>query len=100
MSPQELATNEKLLAEERGVELNDPEMVKKLYGDPEQLDDMGGAGGLGDLGGSGGGGMDMAPDDDLTGGDDLDGDIDSTTVDQEAYDGGKEMEADQQSKPA
>lgn len=101
MSPQEMATNEKLLAEERGVELNDPELIKKLYGDPEQLDDMGGAGGLGDLGGASGGGMDMAPDGDMS---DLDGaegedDLDSTTVDQEAYDGGKEMEAEQPSKP-
>lgn len=96
MSPQELATNEKLLAEERGLEINDPELIKKLYGDPEQLDDMGGAGGLGDLGSSS---MDMSPDGgDLDDVDDLDGingeDLESTDVDREAYQDSKEMTAD------
>lgn len=71
LSPQEMATNEKLLAEEKGIDLNDPELIKKLYGSSADMDGMEGAGGLGDLGMSGGSGMDMAP-----GGDDLD-DIES-----------------------
>lgn len=65
LSPQEMATNEKLLAEERGIDLNDPELIKKLYNDQENMDDMGGAGGLGDLGMSGGSGLDMTPGGDL-----------------------------------
>lgn len=63
LSPQEMATNEKLLAEEKGIDPNDPELIRKLYAAPEEMEEMGGAGGLGDLGMSGGGdGMDMMPD--------------------------------------
>lgn len=68
MSPQEMATNEKLLSEEKGIDPNDPELIKKLYGKQEDLDEMGGAGGLGDLGMSGSGsGMEMMPDEDVEG---------------------------------
>ncbi len=63
LSPQEMATNEKLLAEEKGIDPNDPELIKKLYGKQEDMEDMGGAGGLGDLGMPGGAnGMEMMPD--------------------------------------
>lgn len=70
LSPQEMATNEKLLAEEKGIDPNDPELIKKLYGKQEDMEDMGGAGGLGDLGMPGGAtGMEMMPDGDFEEGD-------------------------------
>lgn len=60
LSDAELATNEKLKAEELGIDRNDPELLKKVYGDAMEGDEMGGAGGLGDLGTGGDFGMDMA----------------------------------------
>lgn len=84
MSPQEMATNEKLLAEEKGIDPNDPELVKKLYGSVEDNEDMGGAGGLGDLGTSGSGsGMDMMPEDG-----DIEGDVEDGAIGSEGPDGG------------
>lgn len=70
LSDSELATNERLKAEEMGVDRNDPELIKKIYGEPEMGEGgggadmgMGGAGGLGDLGTGGDFGMDMASSD-------------------------------------
>lgn len=71
LSDSELATNEKLKAEEMGVDRNDPDLIKKIYGEPAMDGEggmggdagMGGAGGLGDLGTGGDFGMDMASDD-------------------------------------
>lgn len=62
LSDAELATNEKLKAEELGVDRNDPELLRKLYSEDDATDDMGGAGGLGDLGTGGDFGADMAMD--------------------------------------
>lgn len=73
LSPQEMATNEKLLAEEKGIDPNDPDLIKKLYASPEDAEEMGGAGGLGDLGTGGMDGMDMAPGGEM----DMDGDLDA-----------------------
>lgn len=60
LSDAELATNEKLKSEELGIDRNDPEFLKKVYGEGAEQDEMGGAGGLGDLGTGGDFGMDMA----------------------------------------
>jgi hypothetical protein len=65
LSDAELATNEKLKAEEMGVDRNDPDLIAKIYGEPTEgaggaAGDMGGAGGLGDLGTGGDFGMDMS----------------------------------------
>lgn len=60
LSDAELATNEKLMAEEMGIDRNDPEFLRKVYSEGPEMDDMGGAGGLGDLGTGGDFGMDMA----------------------------------------
>lgn len=59
LSDAELATNEKLKAEELGIDRNDPEFLNKVYGEPADTE-MGGAGGLGDLGTGGDMGMDMS----------------------------------------
>lgn len=60
LSDSELATNERLKAEEMGIDRNDPDLIKKVYGEPDQDGEMGGAGGLGDLGTGGDFGADMA----------------------------------------
>ncbi len=102
LSPQEMATNEKMLAEEKGVDLNDPELVKKLYSTQDDMEDMGGAGGLGDLGVPGGGaGMEMMPDEDGEMGDmeGMEGMDDMEGGDMEGGDEAPEMAADQPAPP-
>lgn len=59
MSDAEVATNEKMKAEEMGLDRYDPQLLAKIYGEGDQTDEMGGAGGLGDLGAGGDMGMDM-----------------------------------------
>jgi len=60
MREDEILSNEKWLREERNIAINDPELMAKLYGDPEAQDGGGsmGGGGGGALGGLGGG-LDM-----------------------------------------
>lgn len=78
LSDSELATNERLKAEEMGIDRNDPELISKIYGDAGMGEGgegdmgMGGAGGLGDLGTGGDFGMDMAATD-LEGGPEAEG---------------------------
>lgn len=69
LSAAEIATNERLVAEERGIDPNDPQFLQKIYS--ENADDMDG-GGLGDLGTGGDFGMDMSSGLDGDLGDDLD----------------------------
>lgn len=69
LSDAELATNEKLKAEELGIDRNSPDLLQRLYAEGGG-EEMGGAGGLGDLGTGGDFGMDMSTTDV-----DLDGDL-------------------------
>ena len=59
LSDAELATNEKLKAEELGIDRNSPDLLQRLYAEGGG-EEMGGAGGLGDLGTGGDFGMDMS----------------------------------------
>lgn len=57
MTEAELAENERLLREEKGVELDDPQLLMKLYQPDAAAEGGAGTGGGIDIGGGGGGGM-------------------------------------------